>query len=65
MSKMSLKAARVNAGMTLEDVSKRTHISKYTLSKYEQGISSPRWDTFLLLCSLYKQSCADIFVPTR
>ena len=65
MSKISLKAARVNAGMTLKEVSKRTNISMYTLAKYEKGEVSPRWDTFLLLCSLYNQSCADIFVPTR
>lgn len=65
MSKVSLKAARVNAGLTLKEVSEKTNISEYTLSKYEKGKSVPRWDTFVMLCSVYNQACTDIFLPKK
>lgn len=63
MGKISLRAARVNAGYTLEEVSKKTGISKYTLGNYEKGTSQPRWDKFLSLCELYEQSVNDVYVP--
>lgn len=65
MGKISLRAARVSAGLTLEEVSRITDISKFTLAKYEKGTSSPRWNTFLMLCDLYKQSINDIFIPSK
>lgn len=37
MFRISIKAARVNAGMTLEEASNRLGITKDTLSRYERG----------------------------
>lgn len=39
MEKITLKALRVNAGLTLEEASKKLDINKDTLSKYERGVT--------------------------
>lgn len=52
--KVSLEAARVNAGMTQEDVCKELHITKPTLSSWEKGKTEPSISQFRQLCSLYK-----------
>ena len=38
---ISLAAARVNAGLTQDDVSKNMKISKNTLVNWEKGLSEP------------------------
>jgi DNA-binding XRE family transcriptional regulator len=38
---ISLAAARVNAGMTQEDVSNLMHVSKNTVVNWEKGASEP------------------------
>lgn len=65
MGKISIRAARVSANLTLKEVSKHTGISEYTLAKYEKGDSQPRWDTFMTLCNLYNQSINDVFIPSK
>lgn len=65
MSKIGLRAARVNAGYTLSEVSEAVGISKYTLAQYEKGFTVPRWDVFQKLCELYKFSVNDIVLPER
>ena len=64
MTQISIRAARLNAGLTLEDVSKQTNISAYTLGKYEKGESMPKWDVFVNLCRIYNVPVTDIFIPT-
>ncbi|MBR4581426.1 MAG: helix-turn-helix domain-containing protein [Lachnospiraceae bacterium] len=39
---ISLAAARVNAGMTQDDVAKELHVTKQTLVDWEKGKSEPR-----------------------
>lgn len=62
--KLSLKAARVNVGLTQEDVAKVTKKSKSTIVNYEKGRTSPDIETGKVLAKLYKVSIEDlIFLP--
>lgn len=56
---ITLKAARVNAGYTLEQVAQKTSYDRKTLSNWEKGINVPRADKLLRLCALYEipQEC--------
>lgn len=63
MSEITLKAARVNANLTLEEVSKETGVSVPTLSKWENYRTFPTAIQLKTLCRLYGQSMDDIFVP--
>ena len=63
MSEISLKAARVNAELTLEDVSRETGVSVPTLSKWENYKTFPTARQLKTLCRLYSQSMDDIIVP--
>lgn len=38
---ISLKAARVNAGLTLADAAKKLGVAPLTLSHYENGVTFP------------------------
>ena len=40
--RISMAAARVNAGMTQEDAAKALHITKQTLVNWEKGITQPK-----------------------
>lgn len=51
--KISLSAARVNAGLNLAEASKTLGISTKTLSRWEKGESSPRVEQLRKLCALY------------
>ena len=62
--KFSLKAARVNAGLTQSDVIKVIKMSKNTLVNYEKGRSTPDIETGKALARLYGMSVDDIiFLP--
>lgn len=63
MSEITLKAARVNANLTLEDVSRETGVSVPTLSKWENYRTFPTARQLKTLCRLYGQSMDNIFVP--
>jgi transcriptional regulator with XRE-family HTH domain len=63
IGRISLRAARVIAGMTLADVAKEMKTSKNTLIKWEKGEVAPRVDKFKQLCSLYGFDFADIIMP--
>lgn len=58
--KVSLKAARVNAGLTQEDVARATGFSRSALFRWEKGDTSPRADKLVQLCNLYRVDMADI-----
>lgn len=51
--KITLKAARVNAGLTQEQVVAETGISRSTLHRWENGKGSPRLLDLQRLCELY------------
>ena len=51
--KISLAAARVNAGMTQEQAAKLLGVSKQTLNYWENGKTEPLYSAFKALCDLY------------
>ena len=51
--KISLKAARINAGMTQPQVAKALNKSVATIQSYESGRTIPTWDTVQQMTSLY------------
>lgn len=62
--KFSLKAARVNAGLTQDDVVKALGMSKNTIVNYEKGRSVPDIEMGKALAKLYGMSVDDIiFLP--
>ena len=64
MAKITLRAARVNAGLKQKEVAEMLGISNKTLSSWESGDSYPRADQVARLCSLYRLSYNDInFLP--
>ena len=50
---LTLRAARVNAGLTQEQVHERLGIAMSTLSRIACRKSSPRYKTLCELCELY------------
>lgn len=53
MEAISLKAARINADLTQEQVKERTGFARSTLINWESGKTSPRYADLLTLCELY------------
>ena len=65
MRQISLRAARNNANLTLEEVSGQTGISVTTLSKWENYITFPTAMQLKALCILFGCTMNDIFVPDK
>ncbi len=62
--KITLRAARVNAGLTQDEVAKEVKKSKNTIVNYEKGRSVPDIETGKALAKLYGMSVDDIiFLP--
>ena len=57
---ITLKAARVNAGFTQEEVEHSLGVSKRTLIRWENGETQPKRGMFLALCCLYGVRPEDI-----
>lgn len=53
MYKISLAAARINAGFSQKDAAKALQISNTTLGKWERGESFPTADKIPKICDLY------------
>lgn len=53
MPKITLKAARINAGLTQKEAAKRIGISYQTLSEYEKDASKIKLVTIKKMCTLY------------
>lgn len=51
--KITLAAARVNAGYNQEEAAKELNISKSTIQNYETGASVPSWDMVKKIEKLY------------
>lgn len=60
MAKMTLKAARVNAGFSQKEASGRLNISNKTLCNWEKGVSFPKANKIEALCNLYGITYDDI-----
>ena len=62
--KISIAAARVNAGYTQKEAASLANVSKKTLSSYEKGERLPKVDVLNTLCQLYGCTLDDIkFLP--
>lgn len=53
MIKISVKAARVNKGLTIQDAAKELGVSTSTLSGYENGKPNPRFEMLEKMSALY------------
>lgn len=64
MPKMTLKAARVNAGYSQKEAAKELNISNKTLGNWENGVSYPKADKVAAICALYKVDYDNlVFLP--
>lgn len=61
MPQMTLKAARVNAGLTQADAANNLKVSISTIKNWESGKTFPRQPQIEALCSLYGVSYDHIF----
>lgn len=53
MAKFSLKAARVNKGLSQKSAAAVIGVSNKTLSSWENGITTPTVDKIPVICALY------------
>jgi len=60
--KISLKAARVNANLTQEEVAKALHKTKATICAWESGKINIRATDLMRLCELYSVPMSAIFL---
>ena len=60
MPRMTLRAARVNAGYSQKEVADLLQISNKTLSSWENGDTFPSIKKIECLCKLYNMSYDDI-----
>ena len=66
MFKISLEAARVNAGLSQKTAAQELKISNTTLGRWEKGESFPTADKIPEICELYGVSYDNInFLPKR
>lgn len=60
MLKISLEAARVNAGLSQKDVAVKLKVSNKTVNNWEKGKSYPNAERIAQLCDLYAISYDNI-----
>ena len=60
MGRMTLRAARVNAGLKQKEAAKALGIGNKTLSSWENGLSIPRGDKIDAICALYNATYDEI-----
>ena len=66
MFKITLAAARVNAGLDQKEAAAKLNISNTTLSKWERGEAYPTADKIPEICELYGVHYDNInFLPKR
>lgn len=51
--RVSLEAARVNAGLTQDEAAKKIGVSKKTIVNYEKGYSVPNWNIVMKMAEVY------------
>lgn len=66
MAKMTLKAARVNIGLTQKAAAQKFGVSNKTLCNWEKGASFPDASIIPVICNAYGVSYDDlIFLPSN
>ena len=64
MVKLTLKAARVNAGLTQKEAADKLNVSNGTLCNWECGVTFPDAKQIIDLCNLYGVSYDNLnFLP--
>lgn len=63
--KLILKAARVNACLSVGDMADIVNVSKATVRNWESGKTSPRVDQLNTYCDACGISSADIILPSN
>ncbi len=63
--KVTLKAARVNAGFTQSEIAAKLHKNKATIVAWESGKTKIDMANLRYLCSVYGASEDDIFLPQQ
>ena len=58
--KITLKAARVNAGLLQKEVTDKLGVSIHTIINWERGITKPKKHTLMVLASIYNVNVDDI-----
>lgn len=61
MVQMSLRALRINAGLTQEAAAKVIGVSVSTLKNWENGKSFPKQPQIMAICEAYKVQYDNIF----
>ena len=62
---ISLAAARVNANLTQDEVSKQLHVSKQTVVNWEKGKAVPTFIVMSALSNLYGIPIDNIILPSK
>lgn len=62
---ISLAAARVNAGMTQQEVARKMCKNKQTIVNWENGITKIDTANFYRLCEIYKVPQSVILLPLK
>ena len=62
---ISLAAARVNAGLTQDDVARAMKVSKNTVVAWEKGMTEPKISQSRELSQLYNIPLDNIFLPSK
>lgn len=62
---ISLAAARINAGLTQEDVARKMHVGKQTIVSWEKGITEPKMSQCRELSEIYNFPLDNIFLPKK
>ncbi len=63
MAAISLKAARIDAGLTQAELARRLNVSETTIWKWETGKSEPKLSQFKVICDICGRSMSEIFLP--
>ena len=65
MVKISIRAARVNVGLSQKEAAVRLGVSNKTLGNWEKGVTFPPADKIPAICELYGVSYDHLnFLPT-
>ena len=58
--KITLKAARINAGLLQKEVADKLGVSIHTIINWERGITRPKKHVLMVLASIYNVNINDV-----
>lgn len=63
--KVTLKALRVNSGLTQTEAAQKIGVSRVTLKNWENSYTYPNMRQLARICETYGCGMADIFLPSE